>query len=366
MSAYASCFARNLRALRESKGLTQKEFAQILGFSEKTISKWECEESIPSIDVLFDIARYFQTSVEALFRGDETYFLGIDGGGTKTDLVLSDVQGTYIRTLTVSGCNPVDIGFDAAAERLKQAIYEICRDIPLSCVYAFAGIAGGISAGMQERFHAFFETFHFKAFANHSDNSNAIAAGLGKRDGISMTLGTGICAFIQKDRRFSRVGGWGYLIDDGGSGYNLGRDALNAYFCALDGTGPATLLSELIDAMLPGGSQKIIEFIYRDSKKAIASFAPAVFKAVEADDPVAKRILERNIRVIVHLIETAAKSFSDETIPVVLVGGLTQQPIVMESIQAMIHNPERYDFQTLNGKPVDGAVILARELAEQE
>ena len=366
MSAYAACFARNLRALREGKNLTQKDLAQILGFSEKTISKWECAESIPSIDVLFDIARYFQTGIENLFLTGERYFLGIDGGGTKTALALTDTQGNTLRTLTVSGSNPVDIGFDAATQRLKQAIYEICRDIPLSSVYAFAGIAGGISAGMQERFHAFFETFHFKAFANHSDNANAIAAGLGKRDGISVTIGTGICAFIQKDRQLSRVGGWGYLIDNGGSGYNLGRDALNAYFCALDGTGPATRLTELIDSNCPGGAQKIIEFIYRDSKKSIASFAPTVFEAAAQNDEVAKRILDRNIRAIVHIIETAAKSFSNAPIPVVLVGGLTQQPIIMESIKALLHDPDRYDLKTLSIKPVDGAVILARELAEEE
>ena len=366
MANHATHFARNLRRLREGRGLTQREFSQVLGFSEKTISKWECGSGVPSIDVLFAIANHFRISMEELFRGDETYFLGIDSGGTKTDLVLTDEAGNTIRTLQTGGCNPVDIGFDAAAALLKDAIYEICRNIPFACIYAFAGIAGGISAGMKERFHAFFEGFGFHAFDNDSDNVNAIAAGLGKRDGISVTMGTGICAFIQQARQFSRIAGWGYLIDNGGSGYNLGRDALNAYFCAFDGTGPATALSQEIDSICPGGPQKIIGFIYSGGKKAVASFAPALFAAIEKDDAVARGILERNMQIVAHIIETAAKRFPEGPIPVVLVGGLTNQPIVPETIRAFIHEPERYNFQTLNCKPVYGAVAMARDLAEKE
>ena len=295
-----------------------------------------------------------------------SYYLGIDGGGTKTDLVLTDHHGNRLRAMRVSGCNPVDIGFDAAAALLKNAICDICADVPLSSVCVFAGIAGGISAGMKERFSDFFESFHFRAFGNDSDNVNAIAAGLGKRDGIVVTIGTGVCAFIQQNRQYSRIAGWGYLIDNGGSGYNLGRDALNAYFCAIDGTGPATDLSQQIDGIFPGGAQKIIEFIYSGGKKAVASFAPAVFAAIENDDAVARKILAQNVKAISHIIETAAKRFSDETIPVVLVGGLTNQPIVLDSIRATIQSPERFDFRILDCKPVDGAILLARELADKE
>lgn len=292
------------------------------------------------------------------------YYLGIDGGGTKTDLALADQNGNVIRTIKVSGCNPVDIGFEAAKNLLKDAIYSICRDIPFSSVYLFAGIAGGISAGMQERFHAFFEEFHFKAFANDSDIKNIIAAGLEKRDGITVILGTGICAFVQKDKKHIRVAGWGYLIDNGGSGYNLGRDALNAYFCAIDGTGRQTALTEGIDAVYPGGMNKIMEYIYRDGKKAVASFAPTVFAAAEKGDEIAKGILERNIREVVHIIETAAKGFREGKIPVILAGGLTKQPRVLVDIKAMLQEPDRFEFQVLKSAPVNGAVMLARELKE--
>ena len=366
MADYAACFARRLRLLRRQSGLTQKELAHFLGFSEKTVSKWECTASVPPVDVLFRIAGFFHTSVENLFQPDVHYFLGIDGGGTKTDLLLTDDRGNEIRSLQASGCNPMDIGFDSAADLLKHAIYDICGDIPLSSVYAFAGIAGGTSAGMQERLRTFFESLHFKAFANDTDNLNSIAIGLGKRDGILVTLGTGICAFIQKDRRLRRIAGWGYLIDNGGSGYNLGRDALNAYFCALDGTAPPTSLTQHIDSILPGGAHQIMAYIYSGGKKAVAAFAPAVFAAIEEQDAIAESILKRNVLAVTHIIETAAKDFGNERIPVVLAGGLTKQPSFLAGIRETIEHPERFVFQVPDRKPVYGAVALARELAEKE
>ena len=89
---------------------------------------------------------FLRASVENPFTNSGTYYLGIDGGGTKKALALSDEEGNIIRIHKTEGCNPVDIGIDRVKEILKDAIYEICKDISLSSVYCFAGIAGGDSA----------------------------------------------------------------------------------------------------------------------------------------------------------------------------------------------------------------------------
>ena len=93
MTQYASNFSANLKSLRKKKKITQKQLAEILGFSEKTVSKWECSESVPDIDVLFDIAKVFQVSIEELFSRQKKYFLGIDGGGTRTTASVCDENG---------------------------------------------------------------------------------------------------------------------------------------------------------------------------------------------------------------------------------------------------------------------------------
>ncbi|MBQ7915458.1 MAG: hypothetical protein IJ315_01550 [Firmicutes bacterium] len=317
---------------------------------------------MPGIETLFDIAGNLQTSIEALFQGADEYYLGIDGGGTKTDLALADREGNILRTLRVKPCNPVDIGLEASKEILKNGIFEICKGIPFSSVYMFAGISGGVSAGMKEKLQEFFSEFRFGGFVNDSDNRNIIAAGLGQQDGMTMILGTGICVYTQKDGKHTKVGGWGYLIDNGGSGYNLGRDALNAYFCALDGSAEKTLLAEEIDALHPGGTQKLMEYIYKEGKKGVASFAPAVFAALEKGDKIAKAILERNMMEAAHLLETGAKQFDLEKIPVILAGGLTKQPRVLEALQ----QNQRFDIRILDCRPVNGAILLAQQIPKEE
>ena len=215
-------FSTNLRMLRKRKNMTQSDLAKNLNYSEKAISKWERGGSIPPIDTLFDIARILETTVDALFSSQDRYYLAIDGGGSKTALLLADQDGRTIRTHRVTACNPIDIGIDKACAILSDAISTICEGIPKSNLVAFAGIAGGTSADMREKLHSFLAEQGFAAFDNDSDSKNIIAAGLGARDGIAMIMGTGICAFKYQGGEVSRVAGRGYLIDDGGSGYMAG------------------------------------------------------------------------------------------------------------------------------------------------
>ena len=365
MTDYTKNFSLNLRDLRIRKKLTQKELADLLQYSEKTVSKWECGACVPDIDVLFEISNIFKVSVENLFANSGTYYLGIDGGGTKTALALSDEDGNIIRTLKTEGCNPVDIGIDRVKTVLKDAIYEICKDISLSSVYCFAGISGGTSADMQPKLKEFFEEFGFRGFVNDSDNKNIIESGLGDKDGMTVIMGTGVCVFTQINKQHSRIAGWGHFIDNGGSGYNLGRDALSAYFAAYDKTGSETLLTEEIDKIYPGGTQKLIGYIYSGGKKVVASFAPAVFAALEKGDKVAKDILKRNTDEIVKFIETAAKSFGDGKIPVVLAGGITSQKCVVDNIKNSLTDADRYEIKALDKEPVYGAVSLAFKLKKE-
>ena len=67
MASYETLFSKNLRRLRKSAGMTQKELGESTGYSEKTISKWECAASIPDIGGLFALSRKLGVTVEELF-----------------------------------------------------------------------------------------------------------------------------------------------------------------------------------------------------------------------------------------------------------------------------------------------------------
>jgi len=366
MSRLEVNFSENLKLLRKKNSVTQKELAEFLRCSEKTVSKWECAMSIPDIEMLFAIARRFRTSVEALFSDiNDVYFLGIDGGGTKTQAVLTDQDGKTVKTVCGDCCNPVDIGAERAQKVLREVVYEACQDIPLSSVVAFAGIAGGVSAGMKEVFQKFFQEFHFMAVENGSDNLNIIAAGLGEQDGITLILGTGVCSYLQKQHTYRMAGGKGYLIDNGGSAYNIGRDGLHAYFCEKDGITGATEITREIEKLKIGSPQDVVKMIYSGGKKAVAGFAKTVYAAARREDATAIAILKRNMQEAVKFVETLANELTVTPIPLVLAGGLTKDEMTLDYFKEALPQPERFAISVLEKEPVEGAVMLAKKLYER-
>ena len=269
-----------------------------------------------------------------------------------------------MRTLLADTCNPIDIGIERAKEVLKQAIYRISEGIPRSSVVMYAGISGGTTAQMQEKLSEFFAEFNFRAYYNDSDSKLIIAAGLGDDDGVALIIGTGICAFTQRNGEHFKTAGWGYFIDNGGSAYNLGRDALNAYLTAQDGTGEKTLLTEEIDKLLPGGVKAIMGHIYSGGKKAVAKFSAAVFTAIERGDKVAEAILRRNMKEAARVVIGAAKHLPQGPVRVVAAGGLTDRASAVSLLREAL--PEGFTLEILDKKPVHGALLLAQKLVRRE
>jgi len=253
---------------------------------------------------------------------------------------------------------------EGAQRVLRDAIEEICGNIPKSSIVAFAGIAGGVSGNNKQIFRDYFRSFHFRLFENDSDNCNLMEAGLGDRDGMVLILGTGICGWSRLEGTNSRAAGWGYLIDRGGSAYNLGQDTLYAYYCAVDGMQPWSPLSNAVRERYPEGEQALLTEIYRGGKKFIASFASLVFDALEQGDPLAEEILRRNMDAAAQVIQVLGRHFPERCypIPVVLAGGLTNQPLVPTFLQDTLGEAERFSLQILKTEPVYGAVSLAYKL----
>ena len=362
MDKYGKNFSANLKSFRNSFGMTQHDLGVLIGYSEKTVSKWEVGACIPAIDVLFKLSEIFNTNVEQMFSEcNQTYYLGIDGGGTKTDLVLENSKGERINFLHTGPCNPFDIGIEASKSVLKEAIYRVCKGISLSNVVMFAGIAGGSSGSYRQIFRQFFGEFHFKAAFNGSDNENIVSAGLQEKDGVTLILGTGICAYRVLGGELGRIAGWGYLIDEGGSAYNIGRDTLSAVYSAADGSGTETILSEMVASKTGMDLNSVLEEIYKKGKKYVASFSSLAFDAAQNGDAAAKKIVDRNIGAAVHVLETAARPFGKDKVKVVIAGGLTARKDLPELMREKMKNPQNYKLECLSVAPVYGAVRLAKE-----
>jgi N-acetylglucosamine kinase-like BadF-type ATPase len=363
---YEKSFSVNVRRLRKKLNITQKSLADAIGYSEKTVSKWETEGSIPSIDALFRIANIFRVGLEELFRCDESvYYLGIDGGGTKTELALSDPEGKIVSRLFMDGCNPNTVGIERTKRIIEDGIIQACKDVPLSSVVVYAGIAGCASEIYADEIKTMLEKMSFAAFDVGSDNNNIVAAGLGNNEGITMILGTGICSYVVKKEETKRIAGWGYLFDNGGSAFHIGRDAINAYFSAYDGTGEETTLVQRIKQTFGYSNEELLKYLYSGGNKLVSSYAMYVFEEAEKGDKVSVSILKKHIAEIARLIRASLSHFSDydKKIPVILGGGLTNQALLLPYLLDELGDDiKSCSIQVLDVPPVNGALELAKAL----
>ncbi len=298
------------------------------------------------------------------------YYLGIDGGGTKTAFGLADDRGTVLRQIILGPSNPMDVGLPEALACVEKGIQEILGEIPPRDVCMFAGIAGGISGENRQNIRGFLSKFGFASVDNGSDAQNTVAAGLGKKDGIVVIMGTGSVTFVQRGGELIRLGGYGYLFEAGGSGYTVGRDAIVSALLDEEGSGESTCLRPMLLEQLKVSSLlSALSKLYEGGKSKIASYAPLVFEAYDKGDAVAGKILHSNAAVIAHSLQTARAKLPAEERPVrvVLSGGLlARQDLWIPMIREALAEANAYDIAVLERSPVMGALVLAGMPCKEE
>ena len=102
-------FAQNLRHRRTELHMSQVKLAEKISYTGKAVSKWESGLVLPPAEVLPSIANALDMDLNTLFdfREKASYFLGIDGGGTKTKFMLTDDGGNILKAVSLGPCNPV-------------------------------------------------------------------------------------------------------------------------------------------------------------------------------------------------------------------------------------------------------------------
>lgn len=295
----------------------------------------------------------------------DSLFIAIDGGGTKTDLVLFDFHGNILKRVLTKGCNPNDFGWQHTEDILRNALGVLMSDMQnAKPEYLFAGISGGtvgnnraIMAELMKRLVP-----SVKHISNNSDTVNALSSGIGTKDGCVVISGTGSVGFVRINGEMQRVGGWGYLFDKGGSGYDFGRDAVYYALCALDGRGEPTMLTKLLEEKLGGPVGQTAIDLYQKGKPAIASLAPLVFKAAAAGDSVAKEILSINGSELSKLFNVLSDKIGADICPTVLAGSIFKDwDMLYPYIKP--HLLRKHDFIFPDLPPVYGSAVEAAALA---
>lgn len=290
------------------------------------------------------------------------YYLGIDGGGTKTALVLADALGNRLSACTLGASNPNDVGIDATCALLKCGIDQVTEGYDRAQISCFAGVAGAATGDNAASITDFLRTLGFARAECQSDLALSLAICLGDSDGIAVIMGTGSVTVGRCSGEQLRAGGYGYLFGDAGSGFALGQGAILAALQAEDGSGAPTLLHDLVaDACSREHVTNALADFYRGGKTEIAKYAPLIFEAHEQGDAVATDVLVRNVRAIASNIRAIGDRMGMDEIRVGLCGGLTAKgAVILPLLQdALKEDTRKYALSICETTPVRGALYLA-------
>jgi N-acetylglucosamine kinase-like BadF-type ATPase len=260
------------------------------------------------------------------------YFIGIDGGGTKTLGVIADQTGQIFAHAVTGATNMNSVGKLKTLERLRELLDALRNQKPemfeqVSIV--FAGLSGVEQIERRQEIAAYIQGVAGGAVEILVDNDAVIAlySGTWGEPGIVQIAGTGSITFAENDEgNRGRAGGWGYLISDEGSGYSLGREGLAAVFRAHDGTGNPTELTPLVLKHFQVGTvPDLISSIYQEqARERIAGVSRLVTEAADLGDEAALAIVNRAAEEqAVCIAAVKEKLFeADQVVPVVLAGGV--------------------------------------------
>ncbi len=263
--------------------------------------------------------------------------IGIDGGGTKTALALSEMTGRKKCSFTGEGTNPADIGLEKCEERLKTQLDALLADFGgrgASIKSVYAGLAGSAHSETKQGVRSILARLlpNAEIIGNGSDAFNALY-GENTSEGIALIAGTGSSSFALSGGETHQVGGWGYLVDDAGSGFRIGADALKAAYRAFDGRGESTMLKEMCEKGLEMPLSKAIPRIYASGKRYIASFARTAFEAYKAGDEIAADIIHSAVSALAVHVRVCLKYVSVRPATCVMSGGLIENDEFCELIK---------------------------------
>ena len=143
--------------------------------------------------------------------------------------------------------------------------------------------------------------------------------------GINQAIHAEAVSYTHLDVYKRQGGGWGALISDEGSGYYIGRMAVNAAIRDIDGRGPHTLLTELIQKEMNRSRLKDAIFAIYSTGAAvtqIAKFVRLVSLAVQQGDEVACAIVEENAKVMAEQTAVMLRRHPDAaSLPIIVAGG---------------------------------------------
>lgn len=234
------------------------------------------------------------------------YLIGIDAGGTKSELFAYDLQGNAIYG-KIGGFGNPSVNLDKTVNNIISLIGDCINELGKEeCLFILIGMAGAETGNFAEIIKKYVESAYGIETMVLNDAKMACAAYFGSLDGILVIAGTGSSCYVQKDGEGEMVGGWGHIMGDEGSGYHTVMKVFKNIVCKIDKNLPFDNLSNKILERIGGSSRSdIMYFIYNNEKSTIANLFPIIVESSMEGDSYAVCLLENAGKILADLTCTA-------------------------------------------------------------
>ena len=286
------------------------------------------------------------------------YYIAADGGGSKLQVVLYDENLNIISTAKAYGTNP---NFKPS-ELIEKDISRAIRDLLHGDISEIERVDMSVSHSVGIFLDVLGRKCKVKQYYTYDEGSTALAAA-GIRYGVVAQSGTGSDAFLVHKDGFNYVGGWGALLGDEGSGYDIGIKTLKSIIYAYDGRGKETILLDMLKNEWE--LNKLTDMISKLSsmpeyRRKVAEVTLLTAKAANQGDPVAIEIYENAAYEMAHQVITLMKKYNNSHGPIIASGGTWKGYRGM--FESFCHNirkelPEA-EIRRAIYEPVIGCIIL--------
>ncbi len=308
------------------------------------------------------------------------YYLGIDGGGTKTRCILAD-ETTVLAAAMSGGSNVVRLGETQAREALQTAVRKVCtaaripaHQIRAICIGAAGAARPEIAAKIRRILAEVISEASPKVAATKievvGDSLIALEAAFGSGPGVIAIAGTGSIVYGRDlAGRTTRAGGWGFAISDEGSGDWIGRRAIAAILSARDQGRETALTNMVLQAWKLNTIEELVQQANSTPPPDFPRLFPLVLRAAEAD-AIARDLLAEAGTKLAALAATVLRRLASHpettptvaTLPVAMTGSVFRQS---SDVREIFYNTLERDFPGIVVRqeladPVEGALARAK------
>lgn len=278
-----------------------------------------------------------------------SYVIGIDSGGTH--ITATAYKNNLELITTTAGPGNIFLNPSQTIENLTKVINNISKKLSSEkCERILIGIAGLESTDNPQPYLDKIKDYFNSLTKNIifiSDAKLALVNGLEGKDGFLAIAGTGSIVYGKQQNKFLRAGGWGYLLDDIGSGYRISQEAVTTALEKMDRGENSSLTSAILEYFKADNLKNVVSKYYKLNRTEIAAFSLKIAQAANQKNSEAIEVLQHQASLLADEIIHLIKRYPQEEVSLNLAlsgSVLVNNQIIQKEIEAIV----KQTYPTIN------------------